>query len=247
MDFIPSSKLLAHREEDMHGRRLGPFIQDIVYGANDGIITTFAVVAGVTGADLAHHIVVILGLANLFADGISMGMGNYLSLRSEQDHYHQIYAEEQKEVREIPDIEREEIREIYARKGFSGADLDSVVQKITAREDVWVKTMMSEEHGLISDGAEMPVAHGFVTFVSFILFGAIPILPYMVGNIAPESRLSVAVGSTLFALLRLGTLRSWVTQQRPFWGIVEVLSIGMVCALAAFTVGVLLRGMVPSL
>ena len=247
MDFTPSPKLLAHREEDMHGRRLGPFIQDIVYGANDGIITTFAVVAGVTGADLAHHIVVILGLANLFADGISMGMGNYLSLKSQTDHYHQIYQEEQKEVREIPDIEREEIREIYAKKGFTGADLDRVVSKITEREDVWVKTMMSEEHGLTSDGAEMPSVHGFVTFVSFLFFGVIPILPYMVGSIPQDARLQVAVGSTLFALLLLGVLRSWVTQQRPFWGIVEVLSIGMVCALAAFTVGVLLRGMVPSL
>ncbi len=242
---IPSPALLAHREEAVHGRRLGPFIQDIVYGANDGIITTFAVVAGVTGADLAHHIVVILGLANLFADGISMGMGNYLSLRSERDQYQQMYEEEKKEVAEMPEIEREEIRAIYAGKGFSGADLDRVVGTITGNERVWIETMMREEHGLSPHGVEMPALHGFMTFISFILFGAIPILPYMLGVVSPESRLSVAVISTVAALFLLGALRSFVTKQRPFWGIMEVLSIGMVCALAAFTVGVLLQGIVP--
>ena len=145
----------------------------------------------------------------------------------------------------MPEIEREEIRAIYAAKGFSGPDLDCVVRTITGNERVWIETMMREEHGLSTDGVEMPVLPGFMTFISFLIFGAIPILPYMVAIVSPESRLSVAGISTAAALFLLGVLRSWVTKQRPFWGVVEVLSIGMVCALAAFTVGVLLRGIVP--
>jgi len=245
--YTPSPALQKHREEDIHGRTLGPFIQDIVYGANDGIITTFAVVAGSSGADLAHHIVVILGLANLIADGISMGMGNYLSLRSERDEYQKVYKEEKKEIEEMPEIEREEIRMIYAEKGFSGANLDTVVKTITSDERVWIETMMREEHDLSPAGGKFPALHGFVTFLSFLLFGAIPLLPYMVGIVVPEKRLFVAIISTVAALLLLGALRAFVTRERPISGIVEVLSIGGLCAFAAYTVGVLLRGLVPAL
>lgn len=240
--YMPSPALLAHREEMIHGRKLGPFIQDIVYGANDGIITTFAVVAGSTGADLSHSIIVILGLANLFADGISMGMGNFLSLRSERDHYRQVYVEEQKEVEQYPEIEREEVREIYAAKGFAGADLDHIVSKITSDERVWIETMMREEHGLSPDGADFPALHGFITFLSFLLFGSIPIMPYML-DIPLEARLQVAMFSTGVALFLLGSLRSYVTKQRPVWGVLEVMGVGAVCALAAYGVGLLLRGL----
>lgn len=242
--YSPSPALLMHKEEAIHGRRLGPFIQDIVYGANDGIITTFAVVAGSSGAELAHGVVVILGLANLVADGISMGMGNFLSLRSERDQYRQVCAEEQREIAEFPEIEREEIREIYAKKGFEGADLDRVVEKITANNQVWVETMMCEEHGLTPGGTEMPALHGFVTFLSFLIFGAIPILPYMLGWVAADQRLEVAIFSTAAALFLLGMLRAFVTKQRAFLGILEVLGIGAICAVAAYGVGVLLRGIV---
>ncbi|MEK7137235.1 MAG: VIT1/CCC1 transporter family protein [Patescibacteria group bacterium] len=242
--YIPSPALLAHREDQVHGRRLGPFIQDIVYGANDGIITTFAVVAGSTGADLAHSTIVILGLANLIADGISMGMGNFLSLRSERDQYHQVYREEQEEIANDPDIEREEVKEIYAKKGFAGEDLNRIVSKITSDERVWIETMMREEHGLSPSGTEFPALHGAVTFLSFLLFGAIPVLPYMLGAAPGETRLQVAVISTGIALLLLGMLRSFVTKQRPLWGILEVLGVGAICAFAAYGVGVMLKGIV---
>ena len=165
VDFTPSPELIAHRESDVHGSKLGPFIQDIVYGGIDGIVTTFAVVSGATGAVLAHYIVIILGFANLIADGISMGIGNFLSLRSERDNYNRLCAEERKEIHDSPDIEREEIKEIYAKKGFTGDELDHVVAKITSDEDVWVETMMREEHGLTPEGTELPALHGCVTFL----------------------------------------------------------------------------------
>jgi VIT1/CCC1 family predicted Fe2+/Mn2+ transporter len=227
----------------VHGRRLGPFIQDIVYGANDGIITTFAVVAGSAGANLPHRVIVILGLANLLADGISMGMGNFLSLRSQRDHYRQIYEEERGEIARFPEVEREEICEIYANKGFSGMDLDHIVSKITGDERVWIETMMREEHGLSPDGTEFPALHGFITFLSFLLFGSIPIMPYMLGSVSLDARLQVAVFSTGLALFLLGSLRSYVTKQRPVWGVLEVMGIGAICALAAYGVGVMLRGL----
>ena len=211
--YSPSPALLAHKEEAIHGRRLGPFIQDIVYGGIDGIVTTFAVVSGATGAALQNYVIIILGFANLLADALSMGIGNFLSLRSERDEYRQIEEEERREVREVPEIEREEIREIYAQKGFTGADLDRVVERITADERVWVETMMREEHGMTPEGTEHPALHGFVTFLSFVVFGAIPLMPYLI-EIPPVMRFSVAIPSTAAALALLGGHRDKLFRQQ---------------------------------
>lgn len=243
-DFIPSDALTAHREEDIHGSRLAPFIQDIVYGGIDGIVTTFAVVSGSEGAMLPNYIVIILGYANLFADGMSMGVGNFLSIRSERDNYERLYKEELKEIHDDPVVEREEIREIYARKGFAGGELDMVVSRITADERVWAETMMREEHGMTPEVAAYPWLHGVMTFFSFIFFGSIPIFPYLF-DVTPDLRFRIAILSTGLALALLGSLRSWVTRERLFWGPVEIVGLGTLTAAVAYLVGVLLKGIVP--
>lgn len=244
VDHIPSPALKAHREEDIHGSRLAPFIQDIVYGGIDGIVTTFAVVSGSAGAALPGYVVIILGLANLFADGLSMGVGNFLSIRSERDNYRRLFEEEKEEIRKDPVVEREEIREIYAKKGFTGAELDAVVARITADENVWAETMMHEEHGMTPEDMDVPWLHGMMTFFSFIFFGGIPILPYIF-QVRVEWSFIVAIISTGISLILLGFLRSWVTRQRLFWGLVEIVWLGAMTAAVAYFVGVLLKGIVP--
>lgn len=238
-----SEALKAHREEEHHGSRLGPVIQDIVYGGNDGIVTTFAVVAGTIGASLPHYVVVILGLANLLADGLSMASGSFLSAKSEIDQYERLRKEEFREIEEIPDIEREEIREAYQKKGFTGDALESVVKTITADNDVWVETMMLEEHGLATPDRSMPVIHALATFFAFQVFGFIPLLPYIFG-MPLDFRFAIASWSTFAALILLGLTRSWVTKERLFRGPIEVVGIGATGAFVAYGIGVLLRGLV---
>ena len=244
MDQAALTKALAeHKASEPHGSGFGNYIQDIVYGANDGIVTTFAVVSGVEGAQLAPYVVVIMGFANVFADGLSMGLGNYLSIRSKRDNYRRILKEELNEIRDIPEIEREEIREVYRAKGFSGADLETVTRVITSNKDVWADTMMREEHGLAAEDTDRPAVHGLVTFAAFILFGSIPVLSYIL-PIGETQRFPVTIISTVVALLVVGLLRSWVTRERIFRGPLEILSIGTLCAAAAYLVGAALRGFV---
>ncbi len=238
---VDEQALRDHQQREAHGNRFGPFIHDIVYGANDGIVTTFAVVSGVTGAELSASIVVILGFANVLADALSMGLGNYLSIKSKQDNYHRLRKEEVREVEQVPHFERAEIREIFAKKGFTGQDLDTAVRVITANKEIWVDTMMREEHGLTPEDTEFPVLHGWVTFCAFIVFGSIPILPYCL-PIADASRFPAAVVATGIALLLVGFMRSYVTRERMFKGPLEILSVGALCATAAYVVGVMLRG-----
>ncbi len=234
-------ELQEHKEAEMHGHKLGPYIHDIVYGANDGIVTTFAVVSGVAGAQLSPSIVIILGIANVLADALSMGLGNYLSGRSKQDNYQRLLKEEYREIETIPQIEREEIREIYAAKGFTGSDLESVVRVLTANKDIWAKTMMLEEHGLTEEEDGSPVMHAFMTFFSFVIFGCIPIAPYLFP--LPNSlHFLVTIVSTAIALLLVGFLRSYVTRERLIKGPLEIVGIGALCALVSYLVGAALRG-----
>lgn len=244
-DIELKAAVKKHLEEERHGNRLGPFIHDIVYGGNDGIVTTFAVVAGTVGADLPHYVVVILGLANLFADGISMATGSYLSGKSEMDQYERLQKEEMNEIAEIPEIEREEIRDAYRKKGFTGPALESVVQVITGNPETWVETMMLEEHGLTRGDPTAPRKHALVTFSAFQVFGAVPLLPFIFG--APvDLRFYVAIFSTFAALLLLGLTRSIVTKERLLKGPLEVVGVGALGAVVAYGIGVLLRGLVSS-
>ncbi|MEK7218875.1 MAG: VIT1/CCC1 transporter family protein [Patescibacteria group bacterium] len=233
-------RLAQHRAQEIHGSALGPFIHDIVFGAHDGIVTTFAVVAGTVGAELPVSVIVILGLANLLADGVSMGAGAYLSLRSEKDQYERILKEELHEIETMPDMEREEIREAFEAKGFRGADLDRAVQVITADKTTWAKTMMHEEHGLTGETASRPLLHGFMTFLGFLVFGSIPLLPYVFGFGGGRQFLT-AILSTAAALLFVGVTRSIVTRERVVRGVIEVLAVGTIATAVAYVTGALLR------
>lgn len=238
-----SEALKKHLSEDRHGSRLGPVIHDIVYGGNDGIVTTFAVVAGTVGADLPHYVVIILGFANLFADGVSMATGAFLSIKSEMDQYFRLRKEELKEIEEVPDMEEEEIRVAYAKKGFSGANLDMIVKTITSDKKRWADEMMLTEHGITEDSASQPLLHGFMTFASFLVFGSVPLLPFVFGIDATD-RFVVAGVSAFFALVLLGFTRSIVTKERLFRGPLEIVSVGALGAIVAYFVGVMLKGMV---
>lgn len=234
------AELRAHLSSEMHGHRLGPYIHDIVYGGNDGIVTTFAVVAGTVGAGLPGYVVIILGLANLFADAVSMAAGAFLSLRSEADQYERLRKEELKEIADHPAMERAEVRSFFEAKGFRGEDLERVVAVITNNTNVWADTMMIEEHGLAKSASERPLMHGFVTFLSFTAFGSIPLIQYIVPGFGQN--FGVAAVSTALAMLVLGVLRSYVTRERLLRGALEVVGVGAVTAVIAYGVGMALRG-----
>jgi len=178
----------AHTKKSIEGAHeehtdTGSYVGDFVYGAIDGSVTTFAVVSGVAGAALSFNIVIILGLANLFADGFSMAVGNYLSSKSDKEFIQRERKREEWEVENYPKGEIEEIRVIMRRKGFKGRDLERAVKTIISNKKVWVDTMMADELHLLEDKSS-PVKKGAVTFVSFLVVGAIPLIPYFLSFIS---------------------------------------------------------------
>src|SRR6478609_4371493 len=150
------------------------YISEFVYGGIDGAVTTFAVVAGAAGAGMDASVVIILGFANLIADGFSMSVGSYFSTKTEHDSYERNKALEYWEIENLREKEIEEIREIYAKKGFKGELLEQVVTVITSDNDVWVDTMMKEELELTKDDERTPFKTALMTFLAFLSIGLIP-------------------------------------------------------------------------
>lgn len=221
------------------------YLGEFVYGGIDGSVTTFAVVAGVAGAGLDSSIVIILGFANLLADGFSMSVGAYLASKSERDIYEKHKKQEYYEVATIPESERQEIREIYAAKGFEGKLLEQVVDKITENKDRWVDVMMKEELEILPDN-KSPFMIGTVTYVSFILVGLIPLMVYVwdyfVAALQDPFILSSSLTMAGFAII--GWLKSYVTKTSIWKGIAETLLLGALAAIVAYFVGDILEQLV---
>ena len=216
------------------------YLRDWVYGGIDGAVTTFAVVAGVVGADLSARVVLILGAANLLADGFSMAAGNYSGTKAELDDYERIRRMEERHIRLVPDGEREEIRQLFAAKGFEGNDLERAVDVITSSTTHWVDMMMAEEHGVPMINRS-PMLAGLATFAAFLICGLVPLLPFVAG-LSASVQLSVIATAVVFFLI--GSLKSRWSTVSWWWSGVETLAIGLAAAGVAYGVGVVLKSVV---
>ncbi len=220
------------------------YLRDFIYGAVDGAVTTFAVVAGVAGADLDEKIVIILGGANLLADGFSMAVSNFLGSRAERQQRERARREEELQIRIAPEGEREEIRQIFAAKGFEGQDLDRVIEVITADPKLWTDTMMSEELGF---GSTEPDEYrsALATFAAFLAVGLMPLLVFIYDLIAPghvENAFTWSAVMTGVAFLVVGAMKSRFVDQ-PWWrSALETLAVGGLAAVLAYAAGALLQG-----
>jgi VIT1/CCC1 family predicted Fe2+/Mn2+ transporter len=214
------------------------YLRDWVYGGIDGAVTTFAIVAGVVGAALSTKVILILGLANLLADGFSMAASNYSGTKTEVDDMRRLREVERKHIRMAPDGERQEIRQILRNKGLDGAALEQAVHAITSNEETWVNTMLVEEYG-VAPVIRDPLWSALATFAAFVLCGAVPLLAYLTPLDDP---FTVSLVMTAAVFLAIGTAKS-VWSLQPWWRSgIETLVIGMAAAGMAYAVGYLLRG-----
>jgi vacuolar iron transporter family protein len=244
------SRAMSLQEEHTPGAvraRLGEspapsYLSDFIYGAVDGAVTTFAVVAGAAGASLDESVVIILGGANLLADGFSMAVSNFLGSRAERQQRQRARREEQRHIRLVPEGEREEIRQIFASKGFEGRDLERVVEVITSDPELWTETMMSEELGYGSaEPNELRAAAA--TLVAFILIGFLPLVVFVYdlassAEVADPFTWSAVL--TAVAFLVVGGMKSRFVDQ-PWWrSALETLVVGGLAAVLAYATGAFL-------
>lgn len=227
---------------------LSSYLKEVIYGAIDGIITTFAVVAGFSGAalssdtttQLSFMMVLLFGLANLFGDGVSMGLGNFLAVRSEQGLYKNLWKREQSESVENGNVEARETKFALMKKGFSEEDAHALTLIFRRNEAYWVDFIVSNELKVANPMGESPVYTGIATFTAFISFGLVPLVPFMVmGSIDPHTVFQFSALGALIALITLGMVKWKVVGTHPVYSVLEVVVVGSLAASVAFFIGTL--------
>lgn len=236
------AEMMRQRETDTSSW-FGTYIGSMVYGGLDGIITTFAVVSGVSGAQLGAQVILILGIGNLLADGFSMGIGDYLSTKSEREYYGQEARRQAWEIKNCPEGQQAELHALYVQGGYSADEANQMVHLQTRQKDRWVNAMMIEEMHMLKDDTN-PLYNAIATFISFIIAGSLPLMIYLIGlatPIAPNVAFTISIVLSALALFGLGAAKVFVTRLSPFRSGLEMLLVGGFAALVAYSIGALLK------
>lgn len=229
-----------HMEAEAEGRRgLATHLRDMILGGQDGVVNVLGLVLGLTASGADAHVIVVGGLAALLAESIAMGGVQYTSSTADVDHYRSELERERREVREMPDEERAEVRQIFRARGLRGDLLEAVVKEITSDPERWVQVMMKDELDLTEPAGAGLVQRAILVGISCAVGSAIPILPYLV---LPLSSAPVAaVGLSAVALFAVGAYKA-VTFIGSWWRSgLQMLAIGLVSAFAGYLIGVALR------
>jgi VIT1/CCC1 family predicted Fe2+/Mn2+ transporter len=234
---VHAYELDHHIHRDPHRRATA--LSDIILGGQDGLVNVLGVILGVAAATSDPRIVVVAGLAATFAESVSMGAVAYTSTLADSDLYESEREREHRHVHLIPTLERREIEEIYARKGFNGPLLQQIVDTITADKEVWVAVMMAEEHQLVPTDRRQALRSALVVGVAAIVGSFIPLLPFMLLPVGTSMWLSVVIAA--LALFAVGAYKARMTVGHPGKSGLEMAVIGTLSALVGYAVGVLFK------
>jgi len=215
-------------------------VSDAVLGGIDGCVTTFAVVSGAVGAGFSPSVALVLGCANLIADGFSMAVSNYESIKTQQEFKEGIRRTEEEHIDKIPEGEREEIRQIFQQKGFAGETLEAIVDTISQDQRLWVDTMLTEEHGIPRSGPS-PWKSAVTTFAAFLLVGAVPLIPFLASGLGIQQRFVLSSFLAGIMFYAIGMLKSLVFAKPVIRSGLSTLLTGGTAAGLAFLTGYLLR------
>jgi VIT1/CCC1 family predicted Fe2+/Mn2+ transporter len=229
--------ILHHMHRDPHRRTTS--LSDFILGAQDGLVNVLGVILGIAAATNDARIVLVAGLATTFAESISMGAVAFTTTLADADHYQSELEREYRHIHEIPNLEKQEIHEIYEGKGFKGELLGRIVDTVTANKDVWVAVMMAEEHQLAPIDRRQAFRAAWVVGISAVIGSLVPLAPFVFLPVGASMWTSVLV--TAAVLFGIGAHKARVTIGKPVRSGIEMALIGTLSALAGYLVGILLK------
>jgi len=229
--------VLHHTKGDPHRRESS--LSDFILGAQDGLVNVLGVILGIAAATNDARIVLVAGLATTFAESISMGAVAFTTTLADADLYQSEREREYRHIEEIPNLEKQEIRDIYMEKGFEGKLLDHIVETVTANQDVWVAVMMAEEHQLSPIDRKQAWRAAWVVGISAVIGSLVPLAPFPFLPVGTSMWVSVLV--TAAVLFAIGFYKAHITVGRPMRSGFEMTAIGTISALAGYAVGALLK------
>ncbi len=235
-----SSLIEQVRIHDHHDPHHGEFrLSDVILGGQDGLVNVLGVILGVAAATQDARIVIAAGMAATFAESISMGAVAYTSTLAENDLYHSEREREYRHIHLAPDVEVEEIRGIYNKKGFEGETLEKIVEVITSNPDVWVDVMMAEEFQMTPPEKSKAFRSALLVGFSALIGSFIPLFPFFFWNVNLSIGLSIFIAAlTLFIV---GVYKARVTVGKPFRSGMEMAIIGTLSAMAGYVVGLIFK------
>ncbi len=235
---MPKKNVIIEEVPPEHHVLSGGYIREWILGANDGVVSVFTLVAGMTGAAVSNKIIIIAGLATVVGASISMGLGTYISTKSENEYYQQEIARERYEIEEMPDKERQELVEFYEKKGFKGKLLKQVVDTIFADKEVTLQEMLKEEIGVTEEDFKNPRLVGLFTSGAFVIGALPPILPYFFYTEAHPA-LVISAALSLAFVFTAGALRTLLTGKKWWKSGIEMVLVGVVAATITYYLGML--------
>lgn len=205
----------------------GNLLREFIFGLNDGLVSTLSLLAGLSGALISNNIIILGGLAEIVAGSISMGLGAYISTKSEEEYYKSKIEKEKKSIEDIPSIETKELKELYKKKGFNQKEINLIVSRITKHKATWLDILIHEKIG-IGENFEDPKKMGLTNGISFIIGGLFPILPFFFFQ--AQNPLLLGTIFALIVLFIIGALKSRSTGKNWFKSGLEL---AIVCLIAA--------------
>ena len=240
MEKILDEKIgMTHPEDVREPHRQASALSDIILGGQDGLVNVLGVILGVAAATRDPYIVLVAGLAATFAESVSMGAVAYTSTMADADFYESEREREYRHIRQMPHLERDEVRAIYYEKGFRNEMLENIVDTITDNPDIWVAVMMAEEHRLTPVDRKQALRSAIIVGVSAVVGSLIPLVPFML--LPVETSIWVSILVTAVVLFAVGAYKARTTVGRPWKSGLEMAVIGTVSALVGYAIGLLLK------
>lgn len=235
----------SNQEKEAH--HYSDYLSEFVYGGIDGCVTTFGVVAGSVGAGLESSVIIILGIANLLADGFAMSIGSYLSTKSAIDNFQKQKQKISQKIESEFEAVKNRIKDILEAKGIQGELLEQNVACYCQNKALMTETLLIEDLGS-ENQFKVPFRVASATYVSFILIGLIPLLSYLIYFFTALTLNLFLVSSifTAIGFIIVGWLKAYVNQTMILKGVIETLLLGTVAALLAYYVGDFLEQLILS-
>ena len=214
----------------------GRLVREIIFGLNDGVISTIGFLAGVTATLGDVRTIALGGIAAAIAGAVAMGVGAFVSSKSQRAFFQAEIAREAWEIENMPDHERQEIREIYQKLGFSPDEVDIIVRRVTSNPALWLRVMSREELGLAEEVFDSPVRVGFVTSLAYQVGALLLLIPYAFAA-SPRGAFAAAAVIAVVTLLATGAGKTWVTKERPVRAALELAGLGILACVIGLVLG----------
>jgi len=226
--------LAGRSGEPWHRTGSGGFLRNVVYGFNDGLTANFGLVAGVIGAAVAPHVVVVSGVAGMIADALSMGSSGYLAAKSEREVYEHEIEMEREEIRMMPDVEREELALLYEAKGIDRDNAQRMAREVMTNPERALDEQVREELK-IGDAHTTPMKEGWITGTATAVGALIPVAPFFILDSGPA--VWASLGISMASHFAIGAARSVFTGRGVFRSGLDMFVVGLGVAGVGYFVG----------